>query len=115
MSHLSGTLNTKSPINIAIVSDHQAIPNGQRRWYSNNGGFSTAWELNSAFTELYRHPAWHVELFYVPGELNIADPLSRHPETSYELKQDDVSDILFPSMDNFHHPYDVDHRPDRYV
>jgi hypothetical protein len=115
MNHLNNTLNTKSQLTIAIVTDHQAIPNGQRRWYSNNGGFSTAWELNSAFTELYRHPAWHIELFYVPGELNIADPLSRHPETSYELRQEYVSDILFPSMDNFQHPYDTDHRPDRYV
>lgn len=68
---------------IALVTDHIAIATGQRRWYSNFGGFSTSYHLNACFDELYEHGGG--EVFHVDGARNEADQLSRDPSASWRL------------------------------
>jgi hypothetical protein len=69
---------------IAVITDHQAIVTGQRRTWSNSGGFCSGnFFLNSLYLEAYgasNSPdnAHDVQFFFVPGEANVADPLSRH-------------------------------------
>lgn len=87
---------------IALVTDHVAIPNGQRRWWSRYGGFSTAYHLNEAFKEMYNY----AEAFHVEGINNIADSDSRSIEAA---KAKDIVcneiDIVWPPLETFSHPY----------
>jgi hypothetical protein len=62
---------------VAIVTDHQAMVSGQRRWFSGYGGSSLSYWLNSAYCSAYSWPGG-AEFFFVPGDLNTtADRLSR--------------------------------------
>ena len=65
--------------NVAVVSDHQPMATAQRRWFNHHGGFSGAWPLNAFFGTLYEGapPGSFREVFYVPGEANVADAISR--------------------------------------
>ena len=90
----------------AVVTDHIALVTGQRRWRSNNGGFSAAWALNSAF--LQSQDGMSTDFFYVEGEHNIADGPSRDPTNREDLSVTDAK-ILIPSLKQFWHPYGVEH------
>jgi hypothetical protein len=87
---------------IALVTDHVAIATGQRRWYSNFGGFSTSYHLNSCFEELYGHGGG--EVFHVDGVLNEADQLSRDPSASWRLTAKRVS-ATFRDLRSVIHPH----------
>jgi hypothetical protein len=67
---------------VALVSDHVALTTGQRRCYSNFGGFSTSYHPNQIYDELYSNGGG--EVFYVEAEDNQADAL-RDPIASYSL------------------------------
>jgi len=66
---------------VAMVTDHNAIVVAQRR-LNGYGGIGKGYSLNRLFQKTYdlRHPPRSVEVyfFYIVGDLNPADPLSRH-------------------------------------
>ena len=95
--------STDHKTRIALVTDHDAIARGQLRWYSGFSGFSKAYDLNTAFQSI-NNATTTTEVFYVEGELNIADGPSRDVNTNTFIEIRDV-DILFPSLTQFHHPY----------
>jgi hypothetical protein len=89
---------------VAVVSDHIALAQGQRRPESGNAGFSKAWYLNEFFRELYHVPGAH-EVFFVEGTKNPADAPSRTTmvgDTQWHIAQ---STMTFPSLASFYHPY----------
>ena len=90
---------------IAVVSDHGALPLGQRRPLSGNGAFSHAYHLNEFFRILYAEGSDH-QVLSVPGALNIADGPSRDTnvgDTTWRVRT--LTGYLFPSLHTFHHPY----------
>ncbi|MDP3759029.1 MAG: hypothetical protein Q8R01_00770, partial [Ramlibacter sp.] len=94
---------------LAVVTDHEAIARGQRRWHSFNGGFSPAYDLNEAYCTLYGDDRV-AEVFIVAGELNPADGPSRDPGTATTVTAT-ASTIVFPSLRSFAHPYPAINRP----
>eukprot|EP00760_Papus_ankaliazontas_P005930 PhM_4_TR1280/c2_g2_i7/m.7264 len=94
-----------APRQIAIVTDHEALPQGQRRPHSGNGGFSSAYYLNEFFRTLYAEGGAH-QVFYVPGPENLADAPSRNTvvgDLIWHIER--LDDELFPSLETFTHPY----------
>jgi hypothetical protein len=83
---------------IAIVTDHAAIPSGQTRPWSGTGGASTAFFLNRAYAEAYAPLTHPPHFYYVPGESNIADPLSRSVAVGKPLRVVHASDIMLPPL-----------------
>ena len=61
---------------VAIITDHHAIPNAQRDPKTGFGGVGYGYFLNKLFLTSNEYPGIH--FFYVPGEQNLADPLSRN-------------------------------------
>jgi integrase len=92
--------------NLAVVVDHSAMAYGQRRPHSGNGGFSTAFYLNSFFEELYSIPGNH-QVFYVKGESNPADRASRANRIGEQRRVNKLVDIKFPPLSAFLHPFDL--------
>jgi hypothetical protein len=71
--------------NIAVVTDHQPMVSGQRRYWNGHGGFSSSYFLNQFFAELYSDESapfsndrFMRHVFFIPGESNPADPYSRN-------------------------------------
>lgn len=99
---------SKGPLgNLALVVDHQAIASGQRRWWDAFKGFSAAFPLNALFFELYAEssfPPLRRDVFYVKGELNIADAPSRDVAVGEPFSAAPVS-MTFPDVALFDHPY----------
>jgi hypothetical protein len=87
---------------IALITDHAAMATGQRRWYSNHGGFSGSYHLNALYDELYARGGG--EVFYVEGQRNEADQLSRDPSAPYQLRVIS-SDVTFKELTSVTHPY----------
>jgi hypothetical protein len=87
---------------VALISDHVALTTGQRRWYSNFGGFSTSYHLNDFYDALYAQGGG--EVFYVEGEHNEADALSRDVTATYTLKVSD-SQTTFRDLSTVKHPH----------
>lgn len=87
---------------VALVTDHVAIPNGQRRWWSGYGGFSTSFYLNEAFREMHSF----AQAFHVKGELNITDSDSRSEQAARakEITWTEI-EITWPPLQSFKHPY----------
>lgn len=87
---------------VALVTDHIALAKGQRRWWSGNGGFSTAYPINEAF----RIINGFAEVFHVKGTDNPCDADSRSTEAA-KSKDINVSEIqeVFPDLRNYEHPY----------
>ena len=81
---------------IAFVTDHQAITMGQERWYAQTGGYGFGVELNNMFQRTEG-----CTFFFVPGECNLADGISR--STGSWCKE--VGGFRFPSLENYSHPY----------
>ena len=91
--------------NIAIVTDHEAMAKGQRRWWSGHGGFSSAYPINEFFVELYNENP-DAQVFFVDGARNIADGPSRGNQLGHGLRWSKVHDsFLFPDLKSFVHPY----------
>ncbi len=90
---------------IALVTDHEALAKGQRRWWSGHGGFSTAYHLNEAFKEInknIRAEIWHVE-----GLKNPTDGDSRS-DVAAKTKGINVTEMevqRIPQLSEFYHPY----------
>ena len=105
--------NHPHAIDIAIVSDHEPMATAQRRWFNHHGGFSGAWPLNDFFWELYAYaPAGaRRDVFYCPGELNVADGISRSNRLCDKPTTKVANGIVLPSLDTFWHPYTT--RPTR--
>ncbi|PHR97720.1 MAG: hypothetical protein COA68_12285 [Oceanobacter sp.] len=93
---------------IAIVTDHIALATGQRRWWSNYGGFSTAHALNEAFLRL---PVPEGHIFYLPGSENPADALSRDVSSRSYALVERRSNVRLPALGRSWHPYSSDDRP----
>eukprot|EP00760_Papus_ankaliazontas_P011349 PhM_4_TR14728/c0_g1_i1/m.12386 len=94
-----------APRLIAVVSDHEALAQGQRRPHSGNGGFSSAYHLNEFFRTLYADGGLH-QVFYVPGHENPADAPSRNTvvgDLVWHVER--VNNEMFPSLSTFTHPY----------
>jgi hypothetical protein len=87
---------------VALVSDHVALTTGQRRWYSNFGGFSTSYHLNEFYDEIYSGGGG--EVFYVEGEDNQADALSRDSTASYSLVVREAA-TTFRDLRTVKHPH----------
>eukprot|EP00743_Colponemidia_sp_Colp-15_P017100 GILK01021043.1.p1 GENE.GILK01021043.1~~GILK01021043.1.p1 ORF type:complete len:274 (-),score=9.91 GILK01021043.1:311-1036(-) len=87
---------------IALVTDHMALARGQMRWWSGNGGFSTAFFINEAFREINDF----AEVFHVKGEANICDADSRSTEAA-KAKSIQVSEMemVWPELTTFEHPF----------
>ena len=90
--------------NIALVTDHLALASGQRRWWSGNGGFSTAFPLNEAFREINNY----AQVFHVEGLSNVCDEDSRSAlaARSKTLRVEAVREV-FPELSAFKHPFEV--------
>ena len=86
---------------LAVVTDHIALVQGQRQWWSGYNGFSLAYPLNAAYQEAYADA--ETEFFYVEGEKNPAD----HPSRSTQATTITVtpSNIVFPQVSEYHHPF----------
>jgi hypothetical protein len=92
---------------VAIVTDHEAMPKGQRRWWSGYCGFSPAEPLNRFYHELYGSDdlsAYRREVFFVEGTQNPADGPSRSVALGDQLKVR-KSDKVFPALTAYAHPY----------
>ena len=89
---------------IAVVSDHVALVSGQRRSWSNYGGFSTSNYLNTFYCALYSDNAPRRDVFYIPGPSNPVDGLSRSVNLRDKLVSKDLT-CVFPSLDGLEHPY----------
>jgi hypothetical protein len=90
---------------IALITDHIAMASGQRRWNSGYGGFSsTGFHLNEFFRELYASGGG--EIFYVEGEQNRADGLSRDPTAPFQLKTT-TSQHTFRDLGLLTHPFET--------
>ena len=90
--------------NVAVVTDHSAMPLRQQRPLSGHGAFSPSFYLNQFFCELYTHGGGQV--FFVPGERNIGDAPSRETWINQKWSIHDVTETQnFPSLAEFHHPY----------
>ena len=87
---------------VALVTDHEALANGQRRWWSGNGGFSTAFHLNAAF----RETNGYAEIFHVQGKENLCDGDSRSAEAAAcrTIRYEVVNEV-FPDLNQFVHPW----------
>jgi hypothetical protein len=98
---------------VAVVTDHQPMATAQRRWYNRHGGFSGAWPLNTFFAALYHdHDDARRDVFYSPGEQNVADALSRSNRIGDGVRAVPApSSIQLPSLATFWHPHAQ--RPDR--
>jgi hypothetical protein len=93
---------------IAVVTDHAALATGQRRWWSENGGFGRSYWINTFYEELYAASP-EAEIFFVDGTENIADAPSRDPKAKTVMTVEDVN-IIFPALENFSHPYWIETR-----
>jgi ribonuclease HI len=90
---------------VAIITDHIAMASGQRRWNSAYGGFSsTGYHLNEFYRELYSNGGGQV--FYVEGEDNRADGISRDPTAPFHLKVE-KADLTFRDLGLVTHPFEV--------
>jgi hypothetical protein len=90
---------------IALVTDHNAMASGQRRWNSGFGGFSsTGFHLNEFYRELYANGGG--EVFYVEGEHNRADGLSRDPTAPFHLKAQRAQ-LSFRDLGLVAHPFET--------
>jgi hypothetical protein len=89
---------------IAVVTDHFALAAGQRRPLSGSGGFSRAYHLTAFFDELYKY-GHDSQVFYVPGELNPADPISRATTLGQPLSWEECYNQTIPPLASFYHPY----------
>ena len=87
---------------IALVTDHMALAKGQKRWWSGNGGFSTAFHINEAFREINGY----AEVFHVEGERNICDEDSRSMQAAKArfLQKTEVDELL-PDLYGMEHPF----------
>ena len=87
---------------IALVTDHLALAKGQRRWWSGNAGFSTAFHLNEAFKEINGT----AEVFHVEGEANICDEDSRSAQAAAArfIRVEKMQELV-PDLTGFDHPY----------
>ena len=94
---------------IAIVTDHLAIPAGQRRPVSGNAAFSKAYYLNEAFRALYEGGS--AQVFYIEGTSNPADGPSRsccRGDREWRIRQ--APEQVFPGLTGFMHPFSEAHR-----
>lgn len=62
---------------IALITDHEPMVTGQRKYWNAHAGFSSAWHLNEFFAEMYDDPSATRHTFHVPGVLNPPDADSR--------------------------------------
>jgi hypothetical protein len=91
------------PRRVAVVTDHSALESKQRRWFSGNGGFSSAFFLNEAYRATYAE-GWDTHFFFIDGSLNPADAPSRDPRATLQLtvRRADVVLPLTSSLSNSH-------------
>jgi hypothetical protein len=92
---------------VAVVTDHEALAKGQRRWWSGYGGFSSSFPLNDFFAELYSGDdlsEWRRDVFYVAGPKNPADGPSRSVSVGEPLTVS-ATDFVFPDVSTFTHPF----------
>jgi hypothetical protein len=90
---------------IAVVVDHLALATGQRRSWSNYGGFSTNNFLNTFYVAFYGpENGIRRDVYYVPGPENPVDGLSRSVKIGDKLSVKTLN-CVFPSLDGLHHPY----------
>lgn len=87
---------------VALVTDHMALARGQIRWWSGNGGFSTAFFINEAFKEINDF----AEVFHVQGESNLCDADSRSAEAakSKNIAATEI-EMVWPDLQSFEHPF----------
>jgi hypothetical protein len=100
---------------IAIVADHEPMATAQRRWYNHHSGFSGAWPLNNFFTAFYATAPQGArrDVFYVPGENNLADSLSRSNRVGDHLRARRIENIVLPGLEMLTHPFaKATERPD---
>jgi hypothetical protein len=91
----------------AMVSDHEALATGQRRWWSGHGGFSPAFFLNDFYLEFYGTvdlSTWRRDVFHVEGDKNIVDGPSRSVAIGEPLRVRPAN-IVFPDVSSYRHPY----------
>ena len=74
---------------------------GQRCWFTGNGGFSTAFNLNRA----YEAAGSDVEFFHIDGKSNPTDTASRASIDGWRKVQ--VLRATLPALAECHHPYTV--------
>ena len=90
--------------NVAIITDHNAMPLKQRIPLSGHSGFSKAYYLNRFFNELYENGGG--QIFFVAGKVNIGDAPSRETMIGQGWNVHDVTETqVFPSLSDFNHPH----------
>ena len=88
---------------VALVTDHEAMPNRQRRPLTARGA---SYFLNKFFTDLYGEDGKsNGQVFFVPGVKNIADAVSRETKIGEGLSYVVLTDRALPALNQFHHPF----------
>jgi hypothetical protein len=95
-------LRSRGMRRIAVVSDHVALAQGQRKPLSGNNGFSRSFWLNEFYRALY--DGGDGEVFFVEGQLNLADTPSRNTMLGDRRWHVAPYSGMFPSLHNFFHP-----------
>tara|TARA_B110000093_G_scaffold168994_1_gene196568 strand:+ start:87 stop:3518 length:3432 start_codon:yes stop_codon:yes gene_type:complete len=90
---------------LAVVTDHIAMVTAQRRPGSGHGGFSMSYHLNRFFNVLYTGFSDRADVFHVEGTKNITDLTSRSVRLNDPRRIIDRSDVTFPPLSDFAHPY----------
>jgi hypothetical protein len=93
---------------VAIVTDHEALERGQRRWYSSTGGFSAAFYINEAYRAAYADE-WDTQFFFIPGKENPADGPSRDALATRALDVT-LAAITLPPLSSLRHSYTKEKR-----
>ena len=88
----------------AVITDHIALPLGQRKFWNRFGGFSNAWPVNDFFAELYDMDG-DAQVFYVEGAKNVADGPSRGNTLGQQILVKKLQSFAFPDLATFNHPY----------
>lgn len=101
--HLGTMVPRVEALSVALVTDHQAMVSGQRRWWNGFGGFSPNPFLNNFFALLYGGTTRQRDVFFVEGEINPTDGLSRSVRIGDRLSVAVLQDVQFPEA--LEHPY----------
>ena len=103
------------PGKVALVSDHHAIMNAQRNPKTGYGGVGYGLELNRLYQTANECTGVSaVHFFYVPGESNLADALSRNlpPEMDCTTKVRQTYWEALPPLSSFYNRFAVEEEGD---
>jgi hypothetical protein len=97
-------IRTKVHGPIAVITDHIALAQSQKRPCTGNGGFAKSYYLNSFLKDLYSDGLDH-QVFYIPGDQNPADGASRSNKIGDPISVTLRPSTIFPNLASLYHPF----------